>query len=86
MKAFNSTEIDLKSGDVVVFVSDGIEEACDHTEELYGQERLISIIHQYSLEKASAEKLRDAILSDVRQFLGDVPQEDDLTVVVLRVK
>jgi serine phosphatase RsbU (regulator of sigma subunit)/ligand-binding sensor domain-containing protein len=85
LKAFDSTEKMLKSGDRVIFVSDGIEEACDHTEELYGQERLMSIIRKYSLESTSAEKLRDAILADVRQFLGDVSQEDDLTVVVLRV-
>ena len=45
----------------------------------------MSIIRKYSLEITSAEKLRDAILADVRQFLGDVSQEDDLTVVVLRV-
>ncbi len=85
MDAFGSKETALGSGDVVVFVSDGIEEAQDSTGDFYGQERLMSVIGEHSRESASAEWLRDAIVADVRQFLGDVPQGDDLTVVVLRV-
>ena len=85
MDVFGSTETPLGFGDAVLFISDGIEEAQDHTEDFYGQERLMSVIAERSRQRASAEGLRDAIVADVREFLGDVPQEDDLTVVVLRV-
>jgi serine phosphatase RsbU (regulator of sigma subunit) len=81
---FNSTEVALSSGDLLVFASDGVEEAQNAAEEFYEAERLAKLIGELGGKQASADDVRDAIVEDVKAFLGGVPQSDDITVVVLR--
>ncbi len=69
---FNSIDVDLSPGDVVVFASDGVENAQDRQEN-HGNRR-----------EASADEIRDEIVASVTRFIGDAPQVDDLTVVVLK--
>ncbi len=82
---FSSIRVDLSSGDLLVFTSDGVEEARNEAEEFYGEARLKMLVHTCGLEGASAETVRDKIVSDVVQFMGGSDQTDDITVIVLRV-
>jgi serine phosphatase RsbU (regulator of sigma subunit) len=76
-------EMELAAGDAVVFYSDGITEAMNSELELFGEQRLMDAVRKTdSLDAAAA---RDSILSDVREFLGGVHPQDDMTLVVLRV-
>ena len=71
----------LEPGDVLVLYSDGITEAQDVSQEFFEEERLIEAA-QASLG-GSASEIQDAILTKVRQFMGDAPQADDITLFVL---
>ena len=82
---FHSVEIALNAGDVVVFASDGIEEAQNDAGDFYGQERFASAISARARNRTLAEAIRDDIVADVTRFVGNAPQVDDMTVVVLRV-
>ena len=74
----------LASGDTLLFYSDGITEAMNRKDEEYGLERLLLFARQQAPAKTAAQ-LRDAILADVRKFLGpDLPQ-DDQTLIVVKV-
>ena len=83
--AFGSAEVAVQPGDVLVFTSDGIEEARDTDGEFYGSERLVQVI-QGAAADGGADTVRDAVVQDVQAFIGDAAQGDDLTVVVLKVE
>ena len=79
-------EINLvaQPGDAIVFVSDGILDAENEKEGMYGEERLANILCGYRDEPALA--IADAILEDVARFQGAKDRFDDETIIVLRVR
>ena len=81
---FDSRAFAFGAGDVVVFSSDGIEDARNAEQEFYGEGRLKDLLHTCAQRTQSAEDIRDCIVDDVMGFIGDAPQTDDLTVVVLK--
>jgi sigma-B regulation protein RsbU (phosphoserine phosphatase) len=68
----------LEPGDTVVLYTDGIVEAMNSREELYGYERLESLI---AVGPADPGALKAAIVDDVNRFTGLSPQHDDMTMV-----
>ena len=78
-------EAKLDSGDYLVFCSDGIIEAADAAEEIFGFEQTAATIRQGCIEGLSADALIDRIIGAVQTFAGAVPQGDDMTCLVLRV-
>ena len=77
-------EMNLAEGDAVVFYSDGITEAMNSQLEQFGDQRLMDVVAQ--TDHLDAAQTHDLILSAVREFLGGVHPQDDMTLVVLRVK
>jgi len=84
-RVYEVVEAELQSGDRVVFCSDGIAEAMDASEEVFGYDRTEEMIRRVCAEDLSAEGMIDRILSEVDAFRGDTPQSDDMTLVVLKV-
>jgi len=67
---------------VLVLYTDGITEAQNEDEEFYDETRLKKLIKR---EKTNSSKeLRDLIIEDVRTFIGDSRQFDDMTLVVIK--
>lgn len=81
---YDETTIPLIPGDILIFYSDGISEATTADERMYGMEALRKLVAGLSLD-LSAEKIIEKILQDVRQFVGEFSQSDDMTIVVVRV-
>jgi sigma-B regulation protein RsbU (phosphoserine phosphatase) len=71
-------------GDVIVFVSDGILDAENEQEEMYGDERLGGLL--CASRELPAHAIGDAILADVSRFQGSKERFDDETIIVLRVR
>lgn len=72
----------LDPGDILLFYTDGITEAMNPQRDLFGDERLAAVLrasHQYALGD-----IVDAVLAAVREFAGDTPQTDDMTMVVIK--
>jgi serine phosphatase RsbU (regulator of sigma subunit) len=74
--------VPFASGDVFVMHSDGIYEAVNDKGETYGLDRLRSVVAGC---KETAGQIRDAVLRDVESFRGAEPQQDDVTIVVVRI-
>jgi sigma-B regulation protein RsbU (phosphoserine phosphatase) len=72
-----------QSGDALLFVSDGITDAENAHGEMYGEERLASML--CAQRKRSAAAIAEAILADVTRFQGGHDRFDDETIIVLRV-
>ncbi|ELS34053.1 MULTISPECIES: SpoIIE family protein phosphatase [Pseudanabaena] len=78
------TAINLNLGDVVVLYTDGITEAENSTKELYGIDRLIHTISKF--HRNSVDQIREAVITDIREFIGSSKVYDDITLVVMKRK
>ena len=86
---YEDVKMELQTGDVVVFISDGITEcpSKDDPNRFYGTtERLSSIIGGWKEKDMSAQTMIHGILADLRDFAGDNGQSDDITIIVVKVK
>jgi len=77
-------EVQLNPGDVVVLYTDGITEAENMNEVLYGLERLCEVIVEN--RQGSAEEIKQVVIDDVRKHIGTQKVFDDITLVVLKQK
>lgn len=75
----------LEVGDTLIFYTDGVPEIRDFRGENFGEERLIQEVSR-ATRPGSARRVRDAILNSVSSFKADVAQEDDLTLLVLKIR
>ena len=75
-----SKKFTFRPGDVVVWFTDGVTESESTQRVQYGSQRLSQCIRDNA--NLPAERLRDAILLNVRQHMGTQPQADDITIVV----
>ncbi|UCH22644.1 MAG: serine/threonine-protein phosphatase, partial [Deltaproteobacteria bacterium] len=80
---YEDTQLKLEPGDKVVFYTDGIVEAMNEKEEIFGFDRLQEVV-QVAGAMSSDELLKE-ILDKVNQFTGGAPQHDDLTAIVVSV-
>ncbi|MFH0821017.1 MAG: SpoIIE family protein phosphatase [Candidatus Peregrinibacteria bacterium] len=69
--------------DVLVFYTDGIPEAWKNEKETYGMDRFKESIARHAKLK-TAQGIHDALLKDVRDFMGKYPQQDDITLIVAK--
>ncbi|MCI0707682.1 MAG: serine/threonine-protein phosphatase [Ignavibacteriae bacterium] len=69
-------------GDILVMYTDGISEATDSNDELYGERRIAEKVEEYAEE--SAEAICKAILEDVQTFSKGSENTDDKTVVIVK--
>jgi sigma-B regulation protein RsbU (phosphoserine phosphatase) len=74
--------IELTAGDGIVIYSDGITEAESDTGDVYGLERLCTTIKMAWLQPA--EQIKEAVVADVRHFMGHSELLDDLTLLVVK--
>jgi sigma-B regulation protein RsbU (phosphoserine phosphatase) len=77
-----ANEFALESGDFVLLITDGLFEWTNAAGEAYGLDRLRASIR--ALARSSAEEMIHGLYDRARQFVGDVPQEDDVSIVVVR--
>ncbi len=79
-------ELKLDAGDVIVLYSDGFPEAQDLHHEQYGMQRLRRIVQQAGDDLLTAEGIKNAVFSDVLQFIDKQDHLDDITIVVMKRK
>ena len=78
--AYEAESIDLKPGTRIIAYTDGVNEAENAAKELYGNERLMEWVRRLSPaadQKTACEQLYESVHS----FVGDAPQNDDITIV-----
>jgi sigma-B regulation protein RsbU (phosphoserine phosphatase) len=75
-------EVNLAPGDLVVFYTDGVTEAMDADQFLFGEDRLRAVV--IANPQTTAQQLLQAIVDAVQAFTGNAPQSDDLTLFVIK--
>jgi sigma-B regulation protein RsbU (phosphoserine phosphatase) len=74
---------DLTKGQILMIGTDGLWETQNNSGEMFGKERLKALIRQY--KHVSSEELIQSIIDSLKAFQGSVRQEDDITVVVVKI-
>lgn len=75
---FGQETVQLGRGDTIILYTDGIIEAMNGAEQLYGHERFESVVKK---GPNGPDGLKSAIIDDVNRFTGLSPQHDDMTLV-----
>ena len=78
---FKEHEFELKPGDRLFVYTDGVPEATDSNDELYGTDRLLDVLN--NKEAATTDELLRNVRADIEQFVQGAPQFDDITMLGL---
>ena len=77
-----SANLQLEPGDILALISDGVYEYNNTEGEEFGEDRVARVFK--ACHRLSMEGLTDKLIKSVREFGGDAPQEDDITLVLVR--
>jgi phosphoserine phosphatase RsbU/P len=83
-RLLEESRVPLGLGDTFVLYTDGVTEAMNPEGEFFGEERLGALAQQYA--SGAFLDLRKAVLSAVTAFAAPSEQQDDITMLVLRVE
>lgn len=81
---FEKNVIQLEKGTRLLMYTDGVTEAEDVDKNQYGEDRLLEFVQNIS-ENDSSEQVIENLFSSVKDFTGDNEQNDDITVLTVRL-
>ena len=81
---YRAGELTLNPGDRLFLYTDGVPEATNAENKLYGEDRLLSFMNQNTTMEAV--KLLPALKANIDEFVGEAPQFDDITMLMLDYK
>jgi phosphoserine phosphatase RsbU/P len=76
--------IPLRDGDMYLFFTDGISEAMNVGDDCFGEQRLATLVEEHA--HLPPDELRERVLREIASFVGDAPQHDDMTMILLKVE
>jgi len=79
--AWEQAVVQLAPGEMLLLYTDGITEAQNRQEAFFGEKRLLEVAQASA--GCSAQGMQDALIAEVREFVGDAPQFDDITLMVV---
>jgi serine phosphatase RsbU (regulator of sigma subunit) len=80
----SSAAIQLAAGDLLLLLTDGIEESMAPDDTLLGTERILGVVRAH--QEKPAREIVEALYDAARQFSQNAPQLDDVTVIVIKAK
>ena len=84
---YKKYEINLKQGDMIFLYTDGLTEAQNSEEELFGESRLLTCLETMTQNtKASMSDICQTVHSALQSFVGNAEQSDDITMLALKMK
>ena len=81
---YRAGELTLSSGDRLFLYTDGVPEATNTENKLYGEDRLLTFMNQNAT--VDAVTLLPALKSNIDEFVGEAPQFDDITMLMFDYK
>jgi len=82
--SYQTTPMHMNQGDLLVIYSDGITEAMNPGDEMFGEERLVSLIQEHA--SSGCKALETIILQSIEEFTEGMPQTDDMTCMLIQKK
>lgn len=81
---FISHTVELDSGDEFILFTDGVTDETNMNNETFGKERFLKSINR-NAERSLTTQIK-CIVSDIQNFSAEVPQSDDITILILKKK
>ena len=81
---FVSHKVEMQRGDELIFFTDGVTEATNSEGEDFGKDRLLKSIFRNADRPLTTQV--NCIVSDILTFVGNEPQKDDITIIILKKK
>ena len=81
---YRQYELQLNAGDRLFVYTDGVPEATNADNTLFGTQRMIQSLN--SAKGSSCEAMLHAVHADVDAFAGDAPQFDDITMLCVEMR
>jgi serine phosphatase RsbU (regulator of sigma subunit) len=81
---YEESQVTLAPGDVLLLYTDGVTEATDTELDMFGEERLHELLRQHA--RGPAASLVDAVLADLAAFTGRERYDDDVSMLVVKVR
>jgi len=78
---YQSGEVMLQSGDWLVAFTDGVIEAENSFQQEYGEQRFLTMLHSGAM--LAPAMLLNTVMVDLDRFVGNAPQHDDITCMLL---
>ena len=78
---YKNHEITINSGDKLFVYTDGVTEATDKNNKLYGEERLLSALRKDEVQELHPKELLSFVKDDVDKFVDGADQFDDITML-----
>ena len=79
---YREYQLEIGPGDTLFAYTDGVAEATDGANTLYGTDRMLDALN--AAPERSPEELLAAVRSDIDRFVGGAPQFDDITMLAIR--
>jgi hypothetical protein len=79
---YESGSVTLQPGDWLVIFTDGVTEAVNNRQDEYEEWRLMSLLN--ANRNVTPQLLLNTILNNINHFVGNTPQHDDITLILLR--
>ena len=79
---YEAEHVQLASGDVIIYYTDGVTETVNIEDDYYEEERLVDA--SMACKDEHAEAIRKSLHNAVMEFQGEADQFDDLTLLILR--
>jgi serine phosphatase RsbU (regulator of sigma subunit) len=79
--SYQSRALQLYKGDILVVYSDGLTDAQNQQEEMFGEERLLQIIQQEA--PSGSRAIEQKLLKAIEEFTQGMPQTDDITLMIV---
>ena len=81
---YRAGELMLYPGDRLFLYTDGVPEATNSENKLYGEDRLLAFMNKMAM--AEATDFLPALKANIDEFVGDAPQFDDITMLMFDYK
>ena len=80
-KGYREYELTLEPGEAIFVYTDGVAEATDAQNNLFGTDRMLQALNR--CPEASAQETLARVKEEIDRFVGDAPQFDDITMLCL---
>jgi len=81
---YEEAALQLRPGDVLIVFSDGVPEAHNPEDEELGEDRLKDLLRKTAC--LSVNEMATRILDELKDWMRDAPQFDDLTFILMKVR
>jgi len=81
---YKSEEVNLKPGDVILFMSDGFPELFNEDNDMLGYDKAVEIFNE-AANKKSGDVIQQ-LINEAKSWAGNYPLKDDITFVVVKIK